>query len=176
MAINSISNLKSEMSLRGGFVRSNQYKIYMPSIPGATISSSTLNILCSRVQLPGRQIMTNERRIGLETAKAAYGFANVEVNMAFRETGDYSVRNYFKAWQNLGVDDATNEIGYLRGTGGYGKSVKIIQLDKNDNELYKVELLEAYPTSLNATDLSNSEEGAIVETSVSLSYTKWKEI
>lgn len=176
MSINSISNLKSEISLRGGFVRSNQYKIFMPPIPGADITPYTLNMLCSRTQMPGRQIMTNERRIGLETAKAAYGFTNVEVALSFRETADYSVRNYFQAWQNLGVNPATNEIGYLRGTGGYGKSVKIIQLDKNDKELYKVELLEAYPTTLNTIDLSQSEEGAIVETSVSLSYTKWKEI
>ena len=176
MADNSIEQLKAKVNLRGGFVRTNQYKIFMPTIPGASIDAATLNILCTRVQMPGRQIMTNERKVGLETAKAAYGYTNVEVNISFRETAQYDVRKYFQAWQNLGVDPLTNRIGYLRGTEGYGKQVRIIQLDKNDNTLHTVELREAYPTTLNSIDLAATDEGTLVETNVSLSYTKWVDL
>lgn len=174
---NSVNSLKSIVGQRGGFAKPNHYKIFMPTIFGE-IDSRTLNTLCLRTQVPGRQIMTNERRVGLETAKVAYGYANTEVQMAFRETAQYDVYNYFARWQELGVNTQTNQIGYLRSwnSPGYGKSVKIFQLDKNDQELYKVELMEAFPTTLSTIELNAAEDSLVVEVNVALSFTKWKKI
>jgi len=185
----SIEDFKSVMTSKNGLARSNLFKVTLPPI--SSINSRELTILCKSVQLPGRQIMTNERRIGLESAKVAYGYANVEVSMTFYETNQYDIRKYFEAWQNLAVNQQTKEIGYLRGPNGYGKDITIEQLKKptpmRDNVfatvdnttvgdvVYKCKLIEAFPTTLTQIDLSDASD-TLVETTVSLSYTNWFEI
>lgn len=180
----SINTFKEVMSRRGGLARSNIYRVTLPPIEGA--SSADLNVLCKNVQLPGRQVMTNERRIGIATQKVAYGYAVVEVPMTFIETNNYDIRKYFEAWQNIAVNQETKELGWLRGLSGYGKDVYIEQLKKGspastvgevsaEDVIYKCRLTEAYPTTINSVDLSNESE-TLVEINVSFSYTNWMEV
>ena len=57
----SINQFKSLVNAKNGIARSNLFRVKLPSLPGATMEE--LNILCKDVQLPGRQVLTNERRI-----------------------------------------------------------------------------------------------------------------
>ena len=88
-------------------------------------------------------------------------------------------------------DDQTNEdgqtVGYKR---DYAKPVKIHQLRKpikalgtslgpininvglGGGTVYSVELIDAFPTTINAVELSNELDG-LVQVSVQLSYTNW---
>jgi len=69
--VQTIDQFKSLVSAKGGIARPNLFRIKFPSLPGAT--AEEVNILCKDVQLPGRQIMTNPRQIGIETEKIPYG-------------------------------------------------------------------------------------------------------
>ena len=57
----SIESLKGE--IRQGIAMNNLFRVLLPNLPGA--SSRQLNLLCKTTSMPGRQIMTTERRIGL---------------------------------------------------------------------------------------------------------------
>lgn len=163
----SIEDLKSLISSKGGASRSNLFKVILQPLAGVT--TDELNIICRDVQLPGRQILTRERIIGLQTRKIAYGFAQEDVSMTFLLLNDYGAKRYFELWQNLAINQQTFEIGYKK---DYSRPVSIYQLDQLGRTVYKCDLLEAFPTTINAIPLNNEENG-LVEVNVQLSYTNW---
>jgi hypothetical protein len=119
----SVEELKAVVSQKLGVARPNQFKVTLPPIAG--ISSREINLLCRDVTLPGRQMLSRERSIGLINEKIAYGFAFDDVSMTFLCLNDYGIKNYFEAWQNLVVNQETYEIGYKV---EYEKDVTIQQL------------------------------------------------
>lgn len=121
----SIEQLKGLISSKGGVARSNLFMVTLPSLPGAT--SSELNLLCKDVNLPGRQILTQERQIGMKQYKVAYGYAQDDVNLTFHVLNDFGVKKYFETWQNLCINMDTKEVGYKR---DYGKTIKIALVKK----------------------------------------------
>jgi len=120
-----IDDLKALISNKDGVARSNVFAVALPPIAG--LRSRELNLLCSNVNLPGRQIMTQERDIGLITQKVANNQTYDDVNLTFRCLNDYGIREYFEAWQNLCIDQSSLEVGYLN---EYAFNVKIHQLKR----------------------------------------------
>jgi hypothetical protein len=123
-----VDYFKGFIGSKDGIARSNLFRVKLPSLPGAT--SEEMNILCKDVQLPGRQIITNERMIGLTQQKLPYGYAVSEVSMTFHVMNDYGVKEYFETWQNLAVNQQSKTVGYQRGPRGYARTVEIEQLKK----------------------------------------------
>jgi hypothetical protein len=204
-----IDELKGMASSKLGFARSNNYLVelpslnanpfgrlsgFIPSIPGVTPdskpSSRELNILCKNATIPGKQITTLDRKIGMRTEKVAYGYAVSEVNLSFYLLNDYGVMNYFDEWRSRILDEDNMTVGYKR---DYSFPVKIHQLRRplinvskslgpirinlgaGGGSVYSVELIDAFPTTINSISFSNDLDG-LVEVSVSLSYTNWTRI
>lgn len=126
--VQSIDQFKSLISNKDGIARTNLFRVKLPSLPGGT--SEEMNILCKDVQLPGRQIITNERRVGLQNIKVPYGYAVTDVSLTFQVLNDYGVKEYFETWQNLAVNQNDYQISYQRGPGGYSRDVEIEQFKK----------------------------------------------
>lgn len=184
-------------TLNGGSLSSllGRFANFIPSIPGITGSapqsnSRELNILCESVTMPGKQLLTSERVIGNVREKVAYGYAVDDVSMTFYLLNDYGVKNYFDAWMNTVFNNETYEAGYKK---DYAKSVKIHQLRKpivgisqgigpirvnlgvGGGSVHSVELLEAFPTTVQQIDFNNEQDG-LVRVTVQLSFTNWKTI
>ena len=178
-------------SVSGGGFLGGILSSFIPSVPGVftpPTSGSEINLLCKSVQLPGRQITTHQRAIGAINEKVAYGYAVDDVSISFHLLNDYGMKNYFDKWMSSIVNPETNEIGYKN---NYAKSVKIHQLRKplinkstslgvanisigiGGGSVYTVELLEAFPTTVNAISFSDELDG-LIEVNVQLSYTNWK--
>ena len=122
---NSIDQLKGLVSQKKGIARGNVYRVFFPAIPGAT--SQEVNLLCTSVNIPGRQIMTQEKKIGLINQKIAYDQAYDDVQLSFLLLNDYGIRTYFERWQDLAINQSTLEVGYLR---DYAFDIRIQQLTK----------------------------------------------
>lgn len=178
-------------SVGGGGFLGGILSSFVPSVPGVftpPTSSNDLNLLCKSVSLPGRQILTHQRAIGAINEKVGYGYAVDDVSLTFHLLNDYGVKTYFDKWMSSIIDPETNEIGYKN---NYAKSVKIHQLRKplinkstslgianisigiGGGSVYTVELLEAFPTTVQAINFSNDLDG-LMEVTVQLSYTNWK--
>jgi hypothetical protein len=121
--VQTIDDLKALISSKGGVARSNVFAVALPPIAG--LRSRELNLLCSSVNLPGRQIMTQERDIGLITQKVANNHVFDDVSLTFRCLNDYGIKEYFEAWQDRCIDQNSLEVGYLN---DYAFNVKIHQL------------------------------------------------
>lgn len=198
----SIEQLKSLASKKRGFARSNLFQVTLPSIPGFNkYSGGDLNILCTNVNLPGRQILTQERLIGIKGRKMPNGFASDDVSMTFYCLNDYGIKEYFEKWQDRVINQATHSIGYTtdycrdirirqleRGSGGKRKlgeidvpsfdvgifSVNVdINLFTSTKTVYECVLLDAFPTTMNPIELNNEQDG-LVQLNVQLSYRNWK--
>ena len=212
----SIDDLKSVATSKLGFAQANQFLVELPpvgsggfgalggflanllpsipNIPGilntGNPTSREMNILCSNATLPGKQILTTDRMIGMELQKVAYGYAVQEVSLTFYLMNDYGIKTYFDAWTDLVLNQDTGEVGYKQ---DYAKTVKIHQLRKarkgfsanigplqgnleiGGGTIYAVELQDAFPTTIGAVQLSNELDG-LVQLQVDLSYTKWRPI
>lgn len=184
-----IDELKGLMNKSGGVARGNLYRVELPTLPGVQLNLRDLDILCSGVSLPGRQIMTTERQIGTFTQKVAYSQLYDDVTLSFHLMNDYKIKSYFEVWQNLCLDQNSGEIGY---TSDYGKTVKVHQLKRGfaypvfsnnnididyitkDQIVYSVELFDAFPTTMNAVELGDAQEGGGLTLTISLAYRKWR--
>lgn len=181
----SVDEIKAIASVKLGFARPNQFLITLPDLGG--VSSRELNVLCANVNLPGKQVLTADRRIGMEFQKVAYGYAVDDVTMTFYCMNDYGVKKYFDAWRAITVGE---EIGELKYKSDYAKTITIHQLRKplvglskalgplranigiGGGSVYSVELREAFPTTMQAIELNNDLDG-LVQLSVQISYTNW---
>lgn len=207
----SIDELKTIATTKLGFARNNQFLVQLPpigtgnnflgflgnlfslpSIPGTPLqnvpSTRDMNILCAQAQIPGKQILTTDRRIGMEYQKVAYGYAVPEVNLTFYLMNDYGVRTYFDAWMKSILNEEGGTVSYKN---EYQHSVKIHQLrrpikgtsvnvgplginfDIGGGSVYVCELLEAFPTTMSTIELSNDLDG-LIQLTVSFAYTRWK--
>ena len=214
--MSTIEDLKSVATAKLGFARPNQFLVEMPpigsnafggvggflanllpsipNIPGVletgTPSSREMNILCSNATLPGKQVLTTDRRIGMEFQKVAYGYAVDDVSLTFYLMNDYGVKTYFDAWIASTINEETGGVAYKS---EYAKSIKIHQLRRaikgrnidigplsanvgiGGGTVYAVELLNAFPTTLQAVELTNELDG-LLQLTVQISYTRWKKI
>lgn len=195
----SIEEFKSSVSAGEGLALANQYLVQLPAIPGSSLSARQRNTLCRVARLPGRQILTHDRQIGIMQQKIAYGYAVGDVGLSFHVLNDYKTKEYFDLWQNLIVDQRTQQISYAD---RYKYSVNIYQLKKGQsfqlfdrnfsifgldfnvdielsstaNAIYGVELEKSFPVTMNGIDLADASTDTTVEISIDLSYQNWKRI
>lgn len=193
---NSVDELKALVNTKLGFARANRFLVTLPSFGGGGIfgiftdgaNQRELNILCSNATLPGKQILTNDRRVGMEYQKMAYGYAVDDVSMTFYLMNDYGVKEYFDTWRNVVVNENRMESNYKN---EYARTVTIHQLrqplkgfTKNigpirlsaglgGGTVYSVDLLEAFPIANSAIELNNDLDG-LVQLNVTFAYTNWR--
>ena len=201
---NSIEDIKALANTKLGFARSNKFLITLPSVGvgggllsgiigafsgmGGGASPRELNILCSNTSMPAKQILTNDRRIGMEYQKVAYGYAVDDVNMTFYLMNDYGVKDYFDSWRSTILDETGQASNYKN---EYAKTVTIHQLRQplkgfskqvgpirfnaglGGGSVYSVDLLEAFPIASSAIELNNELDG-LVQLTVTFAYTNWR--
>ena len=177
--LQTIDDLKALVSNKGGIAKGNVFAVALPPLAG--LRSRELNLLCSNVNLPGRQIMSQEREIGLIRQKVANNHAYDDVSLTFRVLNDYGIKEYFETWQNLCINQQSLEVGYLN---EYAFNMKIHQLKRathadqafigQNDTIYSCELIQAFPTTMNAIELGDGNTDAGVNLSVQISYKNWK--
>ena len=188
----SIEDLKSKLTSKNGIAAANQYRVVLPGFEGAS-SKRDLDLLCKEVNMPGKQVLTADRQIGIYSEKMVNGFAIEDVSMTFYVLNDYGVKKWFDTWRARMVGDSKSDTG--RGAIGYKKDyieqIEIhqlrkpiarfgfdigpldINLDTFGRSIYSVKLIDAFPTTLSSIQLSNDVDG-LVEVSMQFSYTNWE--
>jgi len=193
-----IDAFKAYVASKNGFARTNMWQVILPQLDGFNFLTEELNVLCKDVVLPGRQIVTNERVVGMKPTKQAYGFLQDDVSLTFHLLNDYRVKEYFDEWTSriVNLDDAyslnyPNEysgdvyIQQIQQGGGGGTTdlfdfnvgnlnidVDVTRRGEPSKVIYTCVLENAFPTTVNAINLNNEQNG-IVELNVQLSYRNW---
>ena len=163
-----VNEFKSKISERGGLLDANRFKVILPEVEGSGLSGLDLNLLCISVDMPGRQITTQPRRIGIKEEKVADGFAVDDVNISFYMPADGSIKRYFETWAALVVP---NRMGIINYKIQYQKPVTIEHLTRSGAVSHTTSLIEAFPTSLQPIELSSETTNQLSRYAVQLSYT-----
>jgi hypothetical protein len=164
-----------------GLASNNRYRVILPTLanavkadgsrPSDQFSSSDLNFYCTAARIPGKNITTIDRQVGLEQVKVANGYTFGDVSLTFYLTNDYAAKKYFELWSEcIMTPTPPYTIGFHN---NYAKSVMIEQLDKLEQPIYTVELVKAFPTTYTEVELNNQAQGAALEFTVSLSYASY---
>jgi len=107
-----IEQLKGALISKNGIAVTNQYSVEMPTTVGINNKSKLsgmdprdANILCKNVSMPGKQILTLDRQMGLFNEKVVNGFAVDDVNMTFYALNDYGIKKYFDSWRRVMIGE-----------------------------------------------------------------------
>ena len=191
----SVNTLKSSITNQGGLARQNRYLVELPGVLGNVrvnedgtgqgvvdqfnLAASgmgsyyTMSLMCRSTNMPGKQILSLDRRVGLTYNKVAYGYASEDVSMTFQLTEGYNIKDYFEGWQQMAVvSKGTSNAHYPRYLDEYARDVTVSQLGMDGEVKYAVKLIKAYPTTVSAIQF-NDASGEPTELSVQLSYRRW---
>jgi hypothetical protein len=107
-----IEQLKGALISKNGIAVTNQYSVEMPTTVGINNKSKLsgmdprdANILCKNVSMPGKQILTLDRQMGIFNEKVVNGFAVDDVSMTFYALNDYGIKKYFDSWRRVMVGE-----------------------------------------------------------------------
>jgi hypothetical protein len=152
MSVPSVDAFKGLISKAGGLARSNLFLVQLPNIQidGEVFATYDYNILCKSSQLPGRQIMSTPRDMGLERTLVANNYDINDVNLTFRVMNDYKIKKYFDTWQSLAISQQGDwkSVGYFK---HYAKDVTIKQLRKGlSYNIYKnnLDFMDDIPSNI----------------------------
>jgi hypothetical protein len=121
--IGDIENIKSLIGKNENFQRPNLFRVTLPPIKG--YDTKDLNLLCKSVMVPGRQLGTLDKQVGMYK----YGIVNQmsvsECTMQFHIPTTHLVKNYFQEWQSVMFQKG--EVGYYN---DYARTIQIEAMKK----------------------------------------------
>lgn len=178
-----VDQLIDLVSSNDGFARPNWFLVELPQINEyPLLSSRELNLLCNSTQLPGKRMLTAERIIGPRLEKIAYAHVINDISLSFFLLNNAKIKEYFDVWRSLIQSDNTYEVQY-RDT--YSRELLVSQLKKPqnfsyddfDNEIiYQVRLIDAFPVSLHDMRVSNESGNIIQRFDVDFAFTNWEPV
>jgi type VI protein secretion system component Hcp len=170
-----IDKLKSAVSRRDGFARANRFEaIIIPpfaAFGGNVDKARDLNIFCEQCSFPGRQMQTFETNYTRQQIKVAQSFINEDVSITFNLTNDFFIKEIFDKWTNMIINRNTFKKNY---DSVYKRDVYLYQNDNNNKHVFEVELMNAFPVSVQSIESSNAGED-IQQVTVEFTYEDFKE-
>ena len=175
-----------------GYASNNRFQVELPSIDGmytpdsgknedplgkalGKVNGETRNMLCTAAGMPGKEVQTIERNMGSEKRQVPSGITFPPVNLTFYLTNTYSMRKYWGNWINACSDTPSKGAMYSGYMNNFQKDVRISQYTKNARRVMRINLIDAFPTSMSTIELNNQPQTAVSELTVSLSYRTYDE-
>jgi len=153
--------------------RPNKFDVSIP-IPLPLIlyrnTAQQLKFRCESASLPGRTLQTVDQKIYNIVEKFPYATTYNDIDLTFIVSDSMEEKEFFDAWLEF-INPSTNfNVKYK---GDYTTSVTITQYDVRNQSSYAVELIDAFPVSVNQLDLDWQNDGHH-KLVVTFAYTYWK--
>ena len=160
-------------SFTGELAKPSRFKVIvnLPASLGATIDSRTLSMRCENAALPGRTLATLDHRIYGPTEKYPYQSTYDDIALTFICDSNMIEKAVFDAWIEK-INPRTDWNFSYKST--YATRITIIQYDNSDNEVHKVNLIDAFPVAVNQLDLDWSSDAAYHKLTVVFAYHYWE--
>jgi hypothetical protein len=129
---------------------------------------------CESISMPGRNIDTtpDTNMYGPER-NIATGFTFADITATFQCSSDMKEKKYLETWQRLAYNPQTWAMGYYN---DYVGTIQIHTLDEQNNKRYGVELVEAYPKTIEAQALSYTTPNSYQTIGCTFTYRYWKNL
>ena len=138
-------------------------------------NSGAVSLYCEMASLPPVNISTKSFKIFGPTYQRPFGaeYGGEGISLSFHIDRDMQVKKFFDEWTAKVVDPDTGLVGYQE---DYISTIRLRQLDEQDNVTYEIELSEAFPRSVNLLELNNSAQNQTHRLNVLFAYRYWKDI
>jgi len=168
----SINDFKS--SFTNDLARPSRFDVTIPVpivlLPFRNVGKQ-LSLRCETAQLPSRTFATAEQRFGSNPIeKYPYQPQYNDLDLTFLVSDDMSEKVFFDSWLELINPSLTFNFKYKN---DYAVNMQVNQYDVTNNKSYSINLIDAYPISVNQLDLdwSNTDYHKLT---VVFAYTYWQ--
>ena len=137
--------------------------------------SRNLALLCESAELPGKTIMTHDNvRVYGPTYSVPYMTQYSDMNLTFLCTNEFQERALFERWMEAIIPSDTFNPRFPKSDKSrYMTNIRVIKYDEQANQVFVVELVDAFPKSIVAQGLSWTDEG-FMRLTVQFSYRYYK--
>lgn len=168
----SISNFLS--TFKEDAARPSRFDVEIP-VPLKLVSyrnaAQKLTLRCDQAQFPSRSLMTTERKIYGPSELQPYNSSYNQLELQFIVSGDMMEKKFFDAWLDLINPRSTFNLAYKN---DYISDITINQYDLQNELTYSINLINAFPISINELDLDWSNEYSFHKLTVVFSYHYWE--
>jgi len=159
--------------------RVNRFEVFI-NPPSGMIGKNRANagavsLYCEMASLPPVNISTKSFKIFGPTYQRPFGaeYGGEGISMTFHVDRDMQVKRFFDDWTATVVDPDSGLVGFQE---DYISTIRLRQLDEQENVTYELELYEAFPRSVNLLELNNSAQNQTHRLNVLFAYRYWKDI
>ena len=159
--------------------RVNRFEVFInaPStLIGKNIANSgAVSLYCEMASLPPVNISTKSFKIFGPTYQRPFGaeYGGEGISLTFHVDRDMQVKKFFDDWTSRIVDPDTGFVGFQE---DYISTIRLRQLNEQDEVTYELELEEAFPRSVNLLELNNSAQNQTHRLNVLFAYRYWKDV
>jgi len=161
-------------SFKTDIARPNRFDVTIPApIPLLPYISTSRNLTlrCESAQLPSRSFATADQKIGTNPIeKHAYQSFYGQSEMTFIVSDDMSEKIFFDAWMEYINPTITFDTNYRN---DYISTLTVNQYSVDNKLTYSINLIDAFPVSVNQLDLDWSNDGHHKLT-VAFEYRYWQ--
>ena len=166
---------------KSGIARKNRYKVFVegrgPNAAARAMGSfhlADLNLMCESVSFPAQNLRAtpDALRFGPEREQVQ-GVTYGEVSASFICSSDMREKIFFTEWHKKVFNKNTWDVNYYNMFIG---SMRIIQDDRFDQQVYGVELSEVYPKTITQMELGYAQNDTYHSLSIDFQYHRWKEL
>ena len=160
-------------SFKGDMARPSKFDVFIPVpivlLPYLNIAR-TLQYRAENAELPSRTFSTADQKIGSNPVeKYPYQTSYNETTMIFMLSDDMSEKLFFDAWQEYINPTYSFDFRYKD---DYISTIQVNQYDMTNTLTYSINLIDAWPISVNQLDLDWSADG-YHKLSVVFAYRYW---
>jgi hypothetical protein len=141
------------------------------NLVGLTPLNTSLTYRCETAELPSKTYSTLEQKFGSNPIeKYPYQVQFNDLSLTFIVSGDMSEKKFFDSWMEKISPSSSYNMQYKD---QYTASITIRQFNSLNQATYAIELIDAYPITVNQLDLDWSSEG-YHKLTVVFAYTYWE--
>lgn len=126
-----------------------------------------ISLTCLMTEIPGYQEQTSNASYGGYSRKVAYSRSLNDFSTSFLVLGNFAEKKIFDAWSNIIMANSNNITGYYD---DYVTTISIEALNNKDQPIYKIQLLEAFPTMVSSLKLNRSDQNQQMMLDVNWAY------
>ena len=131
-----------------------------------------LSLMCESITFPGTNVRSVPDTLRYGPAREqGQGMTYGPFTATFICSPDLREKVFFETWQQAIVNHKTWEVNFYD---EYRGTVKIFQLDDENNDTYSVIVREAYPKTISPQDLSWSSNDSYQTVAVEFTYRFWE--
>lgn len=175
MAFN-VNDFRSHINSKNGPAKSANFEvnIALPPAVGDATKIRALTLQCEATDLPGKSLITNDVKVYGPTFKVPYQVQYETINFTFVSTNDFSEKKIFDDWMNLIQSPTTFNFRFAKDS-GYMTNVYVTQFDDSGKNIYRVQLIDAFPVGMASMNMSWASDG-FQRLTVQFSYHKYSVI